>query len=220
MSTAKNLAQQLRCPNGEQAIAVGSGMNQANGLLNQRCIERLQLSDTDAVLEIGPGNGAFAAQICAAANNIHYTGVDWSAEMVTAAEQLNHDLIRNGYAQFLRADAAELPYAKNSFTKLLAVHVIYFWQPLARYLAELQRVLTPRALCCFAFGDRSFMQQLPFTAYDFTLYDAQHVQHLLHQHGFTVEQHWQHEETGLSNTGEMVQKTLHILICRNRKDAL
>ncbi|WP_417761675.1 class I SAM-dependent methyltransferase [Shewanella sp.] len=216
MTPANTLGQQLRCPHGDDATTIGNNMNQANESLNLRCIALLQLSDHDSVLEIGPGNGAFTAQICAGANPLHYTGVDWSAAMVTAAQQLNHELIRQGAAKFVQADAANLPFASNSFTKLLAVHVIYFWQPLSRYLAEFRRVLTAGAKCCFAFGDRSFMQQLPFTAHDFTLYDAQQAQRLLQQYGFAIEQHWQHEETGLSNTGEIVHKTLHIIVAVSR----
>lgn len=59
-------------------------MNKANQGTNRACLELLQLAARDRVLEVGPGNGAFAGDIVASAKHVTYTGLDWSAEMVDA----------------------------------------------------------------------------------------------------------------------------------------
>ena len=100
----QTLADQLRCPNGEHGRDVAGRMNESNLAVNRRCIELLQLNDADRVLEIGPGNGAFAADILACANDIHYTGLDWSANMVVEAKQTNAELVTCGRATFLHRE--------------------------------------------------------------------------------------------------------------------
>ncbi|PVY70071.1 methyltransferase family protein [Tamilnaduibacter salinus] len=211
---SKTLASQLRCPSGRDAVEVGERMNEANRLLNNQCIERLGMGADDSVLEIGPGNGAFVADIVEAARGVTYTGVDWSAEMVAEAERLNGRLIESGRARFRQGDAQELPFEAESFDKVLTIHTLYFWEQPAAQLAEIHRVLKAGGVLCLAFGDRSFMKDLPFVPYGFELYDQERIGGLLRAGGFEVVDACQHHEQALSNTGEVVEKLINIMICR------
>ncbi|WP_240386149.1 hypothetical protein, partial [Campylobacter jejuni] len=60
MLDAISLAAQLRQPHGDAALAVADSMNRSNGALNRAAIGLLAVSAGERILEIGPGNAAFA----------------------------------------------------------------------------------------------------------------------------------------------------------------
>ncbi|MEX0738335.1 MAG: class I SAM-dependent methyltransferase [Pseudohongiella sp.] len=208
------LASQLRCPAGAEATTVAQKMNETNGSLNRKCIELLRPTAFDSVLEIGPGNAAFAGEIISRADNILYTGLDWSLEMVAEAAQLNQHLVTQGSAQFHHGSSDRIVFDAGVFDKVLTVHTLYFWEQPADHLAEIRRVMKPKGLFCLAFGDRSFMKDLPFTPYGFRLYDATDACALLQSAGFDILDVYQHLESGLSNAGDPVEKLVNIIVCQ------
>lgn len=207
------LASQLRCPSGTEALDVALKMNEANRLLNQKCIDLLQLKSGDSLLEIGPGNGAFVADIIKVAENISYMGLDWSDDMVVEAQRLNEYWVKQGRAQFQQGSSEHLPFATGLFNKVLTVHTLYFWEKPSDHLAQIRRVMKPAGLFCIAFGDSSFMKELSFVPYGFNLYDEAEVCALLRSSGFRVVTTAHHQERGLSNTGDLVDKIINIIIC-------
>lgn len=209
----QELASQLRFPNGAEAPEVARGMNEANRSLNQKCINLLQISTSDSVLEIGPGNGAFAPDIINMAKNVSYVGLDWSSEMVTEAERLNEIPVEAGRAEFRQGSSEHIAFEAGSFDKVLAVHTLYFWEQPEKHLVEIRRVMKPLGLFCIAFGDRSFMKDLPFVPYGFELYDKASACELLYKSGFRAIDAHQYQERGRSNTGDMVDKIINILVC-------
>lgn len=207
------LASQLRCPDGAEAPEVAQRMNEANRSVNHNCIELLQIKTSDSVLEIGPGNGAFAFDITNLAENVSYVGLDWSTAMVDEAERLNETLVRMGRAQFRQGNSEHIPFEAGSFDKVLTVHTLYFWEQPTKHLAEIRRVLKPYGLFCIAFGDRAFMKDLPFVPYGFELYDNAMASSLLQSAGFRLVDTHQYRERGRSNTGDLVDKITNILVC-------
>ena len=210
----EHLAAQLRCPNGDKAIDVGISMNKANYNLNRACINLLALKDEHSILEIGPGNGAFVEEILAEANDLSYVGVDLSAELVAQAHILNAPLVRQGRVKFECADARDLPFKAAQFDKILTVHTLYFWQSPQQYLVEIRRVLKPSGTFCIAFGNREFMKNLPFVEYGFELYDEASAGDALGDAGFKIVAAHEFTERGLSNTGETIDKRVHVIVCK------
>lgn len=208
------LAAQLRCPTGEAGAAVAQDMNRVNQQANEGSIALLAITDNDRVLEVGPGNGAFAAAMLDAALGVHYTGVDWSNDMVAAATLLNRQLVSEGRAIFLQGDAAQLQFDDNTFDKILSVHTLYFWRNPNAVLSEIKRVIKPNGHFCLTWGDPSFMEGLPFTAYGFALYGVDAVDALLSRAGFCITHHEQYTESGLSNTGDRVEKIINRILCQ------
>lgn len=207
------LASQLRHPSGEHASEVALNMNSANGQLNVKCINLLNLQHSESLLEVGPGNGVFAADIIKRADNLSYTGVDWSADMVAEAKRMNEDIVISGQATFQQGNSSQLNFDSNVFDKVLTVHTLYFWDKPLEHLAEIRRVLKPQGLFCLAFGDSSFMKDLPFVPYGFELYDKELACNLLQESGFRLLNAEYYVEQGVSNTGEVVDKRINIIIC-------
>ena len=210
----EHLASQLRCPNGDKALEVGISMNKANYNLNRECINLLELNDENVVLEIGPGNGAFVQEILQEAKGMNYVGIDISTALVAEASRLNDTQVRKGIAKFECGDSRALPFEAGYFDKVFTVHTIYFWEKPYEHLSEIRRVLKPSGTFCIAFGNREFMKNLPFVKYGFELYDDSSACHLLREVGFNIESVHKFTERGLSNTGESVDKLVHVIVCK------
>lgn len=86
----------------------------------------LNLQNSESLLEIGPGNGVFAADIVKRADNLSYTGVDWSAVMIAEAKRMNEDIVTSGQATFQQGNSSQLNFDSNVFDKVLTVHTLYF----------------------------------------------------------------------------------------------
>ncbi|MEM9003965.1 MAG: class I SAM-dependent methyltransferase [Cyanobacteria bacterium P01_F01_bin.86] len=206
-------AAQLRCPHGSAAKKVAEKMNRSNEKTNLRAINVLQIAHGDRILEIGPGNGKFVSTVLDQAANVSYVGLDWSSEMVAAASALNSKFVAAGRAMFQQGSSSHIPFGDSTFNRILTVHTIYFWEEPQLHLMELRRVLAPDGKLCICFGDKAFMEGLPFTNHGFRLYDTESASHELNEAGFSICQSLQHIERGESNAGMIVDKQINILVC-------
>ncbi|ALJ28135.1 methyltransferase [Stenotrophomonas acidaminiphila] len=207
------LAAQLRHPHGDAAMAVAESMNRSNGALNRAAIALLAVQANEHILEVGPGNAAFAPLLLAAPGS-RYLGVELSSEMVRAGNALLRGNGLSGRAQLQAGDAQALAVGNARFDAALAVNTLYFWPDLPGVLARLATALRPGGRLCLAFGDAAFMRSLPFTAHGFHLYERARVEHALHASGFPAWIHRTHAETGTSNDGRRVDKQFHLLLAR------
>lgn len=210
------LAAQLRQPHGDAAPAVADSMNRSNAGLNHAAIDALAVRPEEFVLEIGPGNAAFAPALLEAPGS-RYLGIELSLEMVHAG---NARLIAAGLADraaLQLGDANALAQDDATVDAVLAVNTSYFWPVLLPVLGEFARVLRPGGRLCLAFGDPVFMRTLPFTAHGFHLYSRDEFQQALHASGRFTRPSWHsHQETGTSNDGRQLRKHFHILLAQRR----
>jgi len=137
-----DLAAQLRHPHGEHALAVAESMNRSNGDLNRAAIALLSVTAGEQILEIGPGNAAFAPDLLRAPHSA-YVGVDVSAAMVDAGNALLVACGLQDRADVRLGDAHALPLDSGCVDAALAVNTLYFWDELKFAFAELARVLRP-----------------------------------------------------------------------------
>ncbi|MGO4717949.1 class I SAM-dependent methyltransferase [Stenotrophomonas indicatrix] len=214
MLDARTLVAQLRQPHGEAALAVGESMNRSNGALNQAAIALLAVAAGEQVLEIGPGNAAFAPLLLQASGS-RYVGVELSSAMVDAGNQHLAASGLAGRAALREGDAHALPLADASVDAALAVNTLYFWPDLAPVLDELARVLHRSGRLCLAFGDAGFMRSLPFAA-DFELHELDAVELALRVSGFTVTAWRSHRECTAGNDSQQREKHFHLLLARRR----
>ncbi|GIV59350.1 MAG: hypothetical protein KatS3mg043_0439 [Rhodothermaceae bacterium] len=212
----KQIAEQLRCPHGAQAARTAQRMNEANAGLYHTTITRLDLRPESHVLEIGPGNGAFAAEVLRTAH--HYTGLDWSPAMVGEAEKHNRALVASGRATFLRGSSDHMPFPDDTFDRAFSINTLYFWEEPRRHAAEIARVLRPGGLFVLVFGEEAFMRTLPFAAHGFTLYDEAGACTLMRAAGLHVCDLHRYRETGRSNSGRVVDKRFLLLRCEKRPE--
>ena len=190
----KEIARQLRKPEGDFGIEIGIAMNKSNLLMNRFVIETMDLAENDNILEIGMGNGCFVKDIVAAGNKIQYTGADFSQLMVNECMKLNSNLIEKMRASFVLADASNLPFKDNSFNKIFTVNTIYFWDDPKAILKELRRVLTPDGYLYIVYRSKASMSKFPFTQYGFQLRNTDEVNEMIVKNDFKIIENLQKEE--------------------------
>ncbi len=144
------MAGMLGKPEGEVGRAVGEMLNRVNANITSAVYQRLMLRDNDRILEIGFGNGRLLPALMALADDMTYVGLDRAKTMVTEATAHNAELVAAARASFRLGSAESIPCKDESFDRVFAVNVIYFWPEPVRALAEMRRVLRPGGLSIVA----------------------------------------------------------------------
>jgi ubiquinone/menaquinone biosynthesis C-methylase UbiE len=209
--TLKEIAKQLRCPEGEDGIKTGERMAQSNANMTLQTIGVVASEHEQKILEIGFGNGTHIATLLEKAPNSYYFGVDISDTMFNEAHLHNAPFIASGHVQLALTDGKTLPFEDSFFDKIFTVNTVYFWQNPPAYLAEIHRVLKPGGYFCLTFADKAFMEKLPIVQYGFQLYSKEDATALLAGNSFALDASFQHTESVQSNLGMMVERTFHVL---------
>ncbi|AZA80034.1 class I SAM-dependent methyltransferase [Chryseobacterium sp. G0186] len=206
----KILAQNLANPQGEKGIEIGEMMNATNISMTLESIRTLLIEDNEHILEIGPGNAGHLKSVLNLAQNLKYTGIDISETMQNEAKKLNKDF--KDKADFILYEGKKLPFKDQSFDKIVTVNTVYFWEDPVDFLNEIYRVLKDSGTFVLTFGQRDFMEKLPFTAYDFTLYNNSEMEELVSKSHFKRMKTSEKEEEIKSKTGnETIQRIYTIL---------
>jgi demethylmenaquinone methyltransferase/2-methoxy-6-polyprenyl-1,4-benzoquinol methylase len=103
------------------------------------CVRALDVQLGQVVLDCAAGTGDMAAEVCRRAGGIHAVLVDPAAKMLVRARQ---KLARFPEAEtaFIKASAEELPFATETFDRIVVAFGIRNFQDLDGGLAELFRV--------------------------------------------------------------------------------
>jgi ubiquinone/menaquinone biosynthesis C-methylase UbiE len=195
----KILAQNLANPQGEKGIAIGEMMNATNIGMTLESIKTLLIEDDETILEIGHGNAAHVKSILNKAQNIKYTGIDISETMYNEAKRLNEEF--KNQADFILYEGEKLPFEDRTFDKIFTVNTVYFWAQPIEYLNEIYRVLKDNGTFVLTFGQRDFMEKLPFTQFDFTLYNTDEMEETVSKSHFKRMKISEKEEEVKSKTG-------------------
>ncbi|BAP30732.1 SAM-dependent methyltransferase [Chryseobacterium sp. StRB126] len=206
----KILAQNLANPQGEKGVEIGEMMNATNIGMTLESIRTLLIEDDENILEIGHGNGDHVKNILSLATGLKYKGIDISETMHNEAKKLNKEF--ENKAEFVLYEGKKLPFHDQTFDKIFTVNTVYFWEEPVEFLNEVYRVLKDDGTFVLTFGQRDFMEKLPFTAYDFTLYNNDEMEELVSKSHFKRMKTSEKEEEIKSKTGnETIQRTYTIL---------
>jgi SAM-dependent methyltransferase len=148
--TPAEMAGMLGKPEGEVGSAVGEVLNRVNANITSAVYQRLMLRDNDRILEIGFGNGRLLPALMALADDLTYVGLDRAQTMVDEATAHNAELVSAARASFRLGSAEAIPCKDESFDRVFAINVSYFWPEPVRALAEMRRVLRPGGLSIVA----------------------------------------------------------------------
>jgi SAM-dependent methyltransferase len=185
----QSIVAQLRNPSGEEGIKTAIRMSENNAFMIISCVDSLDLKAEEKVLEIGPGGGLHLPYLFQKENSIEYFGIDISETMIELASENNPSLIENGSVKLQLVTNnngfARLPFEGNSFDKIFTVNTIYFWDNAIEQAKELYRVLRREGQIAVSFATADFMEQLPFTKYNFHLYSLDNAIQLFENAGFS-----------------------------------
>ncbi|WP_018344196.1 class I SAM-dependent methyltransferase [Cytophaga aurantiaca] len=181
----KALASQLRQPHGSKGAEMGDLMNESNGNMTRQTINSLDIQDGEELLELGHGNCAHLSYILDRSKAMYY-GLEISELMHTEAKQINKGFIEKNRAFFFMYDGIEIPFGENYFDKVFTVNTLYFWDEPEKMLNSIYKVLKPGGVFSIGFAQKSFMGQLPFTKFGFTLYDTDEAEALVAKTEFKI----------------------------------
>lgn len=196
----KILAQNLANPQGQKGIEIGEMMNATNIGMTLESIHSLLVEDNEQILEIGHGNAGHLKSFLKIAKDLKYTGIDISETMHNEAKNLNAEF--KDQAKFVLYEGEKLPFEDEVFDKIFTVNTVYFWKNPVEYLNEIHRVLKDNGTFVLTFGQKDFMETLPFTAYNFKLYNNDEMQELISKSHFKRMKISEKEEEIKSKTGD------------------
>lgn len=202
------ISKQLQKPTGELGRQVALKMNEANRSLYELGWSMIDFSSVFSLLEIGFGNGDHLHWYFEQNPDIRVTGVDYSEDMCTLAEESNGQAVKNGRLTIRCASADDIPAGDESFDLAMGFNTIYFQQPPESFLEEIHRVLKPEGHLLIGYRPHSSFQNLPFPKDNFTLYEPEQVNSLLERNGFKVV--WEERNTIETVFGEENSQTIEL----------
>ncbi len=107
------------------------------------------------VLDLGTGIGAMAEELHARFPGILLTGLDHSAAQLAVARE------RHPVAEYVRGDAAYMPFEDESFDRVHASWLLEHVPNPGAVVQEVRRVLKPGGLACFVEVDNATLQSEP-----------------------------------------------------------
>lgn len=207
-----NWLRQLSCPKNAEGIEVANNMHENNIGMTRKAIEALSIANGDLILEIGHGNCRHLPEILNKAENTSYYGLEISELMHKQASKLNKAAIEANRASFHLYNGLQIPFAENTFSKILTVNTIYFWENPEEFIKEIYRVLKPNGLFAISFADKDFMESLPFTIYGFDLYSKEKLYALAEVANFKIKDISSFTEKIKSKTGDKVEKLFYVAL--------
>ena len=134
---------------------------------SQRVAGRLDLIPSHRVLDIGCGAGGPARAI-AAAHGCHVTGIDLTADFITAGDRLNAACGLQALVALHHGSALEMPFDSAAFDRAMMLHVGMNIADKRTLMAEAARVLVPDGLFCaydvMRVGDGEISFPLPWAS--------------------------------------------------------
>jgi len=154
--------------------------------INLHTIAALNLQQKDQVLEVGMGNGFFIKDVLISANQVQYTGCDFSPEMVQEAKIRNAEYLKSGQVTLVESNVEKMPFSAKAFDKAFTINTLHFWEDKNKVLSEFNRVLKPSGILLISIRPKHLMVTYPFTPYGFKLYTKNEVEIILESNHFKV----------------------------------
>ena len=180
----RNIAAQLACPSGEAGDIVGEKMNSMNGFLTSRCLETLNPSAGQAILEIGPGNGALSEPLV---DILGETGSYHAVERSTDMATVTYDRLSARETASIQVHCGgcdDAPISPQSLDGAFAVNLLYFIADLPGFLGTLQQWLRPGGKVVFGVRSSHALQAMPFTEFGFHIRGLEDIFASLSSTGF------------------------------------
>lgn len=130
-----------RRPHGEAGAEMLAGMNLRHYDVTGWALEHFEFSSTDRVLDIGCGGGETLRRLSESVAKGSVTGLDYSELSVRLSAERNKADVESGKMKIVEASVEKMPFADNSFDKIITVESFYFWSDPQEDLREVYRVL-------------------------------------------------------------------------------
>lgn len=111
------------------------------------CIEAMQLTGDEAILDVGCGPGAFLIRLARNRHQGPLAGLDQSDGMIKEAQSIA--AAESLFVDWIVGDANRLPFQDGYFKRVAAKHMLYHMPNPEETLVEFKRVLAPEGIAIF-----------------------------------------------------------------------
>lgn len=116
-------------------------MNEEHSALTDWALDRLTYGKGDHILDVGCGGGATLRRLSKRVPDGKLFGIDYSEISVALSKETNAEELALGKIEIREGSVDALPYAEDSFDKIVTVESFYFWSQPVKGLSEVRRVL-------------------------------------------------------------------------------
>lgn len=117
----------------------GEGMEQDHLPITLPVLERMRLTPTDNVLDIGCGAGWLSRRLAKLVPEGRVVGMDISDEMIHHARRSSVDFDN---LMFVKGEVTQIPWQPHFFSHAISVESAYYWSDPAAGIKDIFRVLT------------------------------------------------------------------------------
>ncbi len=186
MNFSSFFSEQARRPEGLFGRMVMSIVfDQGNAFLNDFVNELMSVHIDDRIIEIGFGTGKLIHKMAQQIEKGLVEGIDFSRTMTSIARKRNKKNIAKGKVKIFEGNFDEMPFEKESFTKVCSINTLYFWPEPALTTTKIAEILKPNGKLILAFEDIEQLKQRKLNQEVFHLYSKDEVQKLLINAGFS-----------------------------------
>src|SRR5215469_9915066 len=118
----------------------GEGMEKDHLPIVLPVLERMRITATDNVLDVGCGSGWLSRRLAKLAPEGRVVGMDISDEMIRLARRTSAE---HQNILYVPGEVAEIPWEPNFFHHAISVESAYYWPEPAAGIREMFRVLRP-----------------------------------------------------------------------------
>lgn len=117
----------------------------ASEALYDLIIDKLDVNDSDTVLEVGSGRGYGCAKIVNGFKPKKVTGIDITPEQTERSKQIHKNIIQEhaGSLEFINASSSSLPFEDESYSKIYSVEAAQCFPSMGAFARESWRILKP-----------------------------------------------------------------------------
>ena len=185
MNLTKYIAEQFGRPVGIGGKISTLIMNMTNQKQYNTVIQKLNISASEKILDIGFGNGYLIHKLAERFKALFW-GIDVSEDMLHTATKRNKRAIKQGNMKLQVGNVSEMEYEACFFDKIYTVNTIYFWSDINTGLSEIRRVLKTGGIFVNAVYSKKFLDSLHHTNYLYKKYTKEELEEAIHQNGFEI----------------------------------
>lgn len=130
-------------PTGEAGEKMLLRMNESHFVVTGWALGHWSPKEDDHILDIGCGGGVTLKRLSERVPAGRLFGIDYSPVSVALSKKTNAADVASGKMTITEGSVSALPFAENTFDKIVTVESFYFWQDPKNDLREVFRVLKP-----------------------------------------------------------------------------
>jgi len=151
---------------------------------NRQTIRKIDLKSGQTLLDVGCATGQLVKMASESCIDAKITGIDTSMAMLASAKKNNRATILSGHVNILQTSWYDLDFANNTFDKVSASNVVYFWDNPVEILNNIYRVMKNNSQIIISFRIDETLDYRLMNQYGYKLFNGKQVRQFMSEANF------------------------------------